>query len=219
MVVTPLRGSFDVRSEPQRWVRKLSYELLGAVASLGTLVVIAATAVAAIVQLRHIRASNQLSIVLGYLSQVESDEMQQRLAFVRNELAKKMEDPSFRAGLEAPPIDRTAHPEMYVMDYYDNLGRVMSLRLVDDNVILGGEAFRAMAFWKLLEPTIGVIRRYRPDRSQYADFFVDFEYLVSRARQYASDPHVLDRLPYFPRIPITDKWSAVDTQPLSDKTQ
>ena len=197
----------------------MSYELLSAVASLGTFVVIAATAIAAIVQLRHIRASNQLNIVLGYLNQVENKEMQQRLAFVRNELAKKMEDPAFRAGLEAPPIDRIEHPEMYVMDYYDNLGRVMSMKLVDDNVILGGEAFRVVAFWKLLEPTIGVIRRYRPDRSHYGDFFIDFEYLVSRARQYASDPHVLDRLPKFPRIPITDKWSAIDKQPPSGETQ
>lgn len=197
----------------------MPYELLSAVASLGTFVVIAATAIAAIVQLRHIRASNQLNIVLGYLNQAESKEMQERLAFVRNELAKKMGDPAFRAGLEAPPIDRIEHPEMYVMDYYDNLGRVMSLRLVDDNVILAGEAFRAMAFWKLLEPTIGVIRRYRPDRSHYADFFVDFEYLVSRARQYASDPHVLDRLPKFPRIPIADKWSVIDKHTSSGKTK
>jgi len=192
---------------------------LSAVASLGTFVVIAATAIAAIVQLRHIRASNQLNIVLGYLNQVENKEMQQRFAFVRNELAKKMEEPAFRAGLEAPPIDRIEHPEMYVMDYYDNLGRVMSLRLVDDNVILRGEAFRAMAFWKLLEPTIGVIRRYRPDRSHYIDFFIDFEYLVCRARQYASDPRVLDRLPPFPRIPITDKWLAIDKHPSSGERQ
>ncbi|MGB8910007.1 MAG: hypothetical protein WCC84_14775 [Candidatus Cybelea sp.] len=45
----------------------MTYEAIGAFAALGTLVVIIATAIAALIQLRHLRRSNQLSGLLSVL--------------------------------------------------------------------------------------------------------------------------------------------------------
>jgi hypothetical protein len=81
----------------------MSYELLSAIASIGTFVVISATAVATIVQLRHMRAGNQISTILGRSSELESTEMQEPYTFILQELAQKMKNPMFRAGFETAP--------------------------------------------------------------------------------------------------------------------
>lgn len=49
----------------------MSLELLNALASAGTFIVIGATAIAAVIQLRHVRASNQLQGLLSVLARVE----------------------------------------------------------------------------------------------------------------------------------------------------
>lgn len=49
----------------------ITLEVLSTAASVGTFVVIGATAIAAVVQLRHLRASNQLQGLLTVLARVE----------------------------------------------------------------------------------------------------------------------------------------------------
>jgi len=49
----------------------MSQEILSTAAAIGTFVVIAATAIAAVVQLRHLRAQNQLTGLLTVLARVE----------------------------------------------------------------------------------------------------------------------------------------------------
>ena len=61
----------------------MSYELLNVIGVLGTFVVIAATAVAAIVQLRHLAGSNRIS-VLNEMRQTYESEQFPGGAFVRS---------------------------------------------------------------------------------------------------------------------------------------
>jgi hypothetical protein len=49
----------------------MSFEALSALAAVGTFVVITATAIAAMVQLRHLRTSNQLTGLLNILGRSE----------------------------------------------------------------------------------------------------------------------------------------------------
>jgi len=71
--------------------------------------VITATAIAAVIQLRHVRASNELNAALKLFAFKESAEMQRYFAFVRQVLPTKMEDASFRADFSHlpnnPPTD------------------------------------------------------------------------------------------------------------------
>ena len=52
----------------------LSAELVSAMAAVGTFIVVAATAIAAIVQLRHLRSSNQINSIIGVQQIFESPE-------------------------------------------------------------------------------------------------------------------------------------------------
>jgi hypothetical protein len=50
----------------------MSLEAWSTVASLGTFLVVAATALAALVQLRHLRSSNQIAAITGMIDTLDS---------------------------------------------------------------------------------------------------------------------------------------------------
>lgn len=185
----------------------MSPELLSAIASLATFVVIAATAIAAIIQLRHMRSSNQLSVLVNLLSVFENPEMQARFSFVRNEFQERFKDRDFRAGLERIPVDRATHPEMYVLDYYHHIGIFLLLGLIEDQTILVIEGMRAIAFWDILEPGIAILRR------QGTQAYFGFEYLVFRSRRFMSGDTIKRLTNSVPRAFIRDEWLTVDHPP------
>jgi hypothetical protein len=182
----------------------MSPETLSALASIGTFVVIAATAIAAIIQLRHMRSSNQLSVLTGILSVFENPHMQNRFNFVRNEFRDRLKDPIFRAGLEETPVDRNAHPEMYVLDYYHHIGIFLALGLIEDQTVIVIEGIRAQAFWDILEPGIAILRR-RGVRSYFG-----FEYLVIKARNFRETGKLDRLLNSFPQMQLRDEWLSKD---------
>lgn len=80
----------------------MSAEWLGAIASLLTFIVIGATAVTALVQLRHIRNSNQIAVFTEIRHNLESPELRRTLSLIRSEFPQKMHDPEFRMRLFDP---------------------------------------------------------------------------------------------------------------------
>jgi len=99
----------------------MTVEQMNVIISAATLVVLLTAAVAALVQLRHIRASNDLSTFSEAFELWYSPAVQEGITFIHRELPTKMEDPAFRRGLEtAGPVDRVQHPEVNVLDFFDN---------------------------------------------------------------------------------------------------
>ncbi len=74
----------------------MSLELVNTFATLGTFVVIAATAIAAVVQLRHMRGSNQITALNELRETMETPDFQATSHFVGSELPAKLRDPAFR---------------------------------------------------------------------------------------------------------------------------
>jgi hypothetical protein len=64
-----------------------------------TFAVIAGTAITAVVQLRHLRASNQISALVTLLEDWKHPDMQAWVHFVRTELPQKTKDPAFMESL------------------------------------------------------------------------------------------------------------------------
>lgn len=82
----------------------MSLELLNTLATLGTFLVIAATAIAALVQLRHARGSNQIAALNELREFAETPDFQAANIFIRTELTTKMQDPEFRRQIEVPGV-------------------------------------------------------------------------------------------------------------------
>jgi hypothetical protein len=93
----------------------MSIEVLNTAAAVGTFLVITASAVAALLQLRHLRVNNQLSGLLTVLTLIQSRDMRELFDFVRHDLPANLEDPEFMKGLERIPIDRRVHKELYLV--------------------------------------------------------------------------------------------------------
>src|SRR5262250_647965 len=93
-------------------------ETFSAIAQIGTFVVIAATAVAALVQLRHLRAANDMAAASAFIMEFEGLELREAFAFVRMQLKQRLEDPTFRAEIVGAIQDRSKHPEIAVLNFF-----------------------------------------------------------------------------------------------------
>ena len=156
----------------------MTAEQLTAFASLGTFVVIAVTAVAALVQLRHNRAANQLAGVLEYIKLWEGDAIQRANRFVGEQLTTKLKDPAFRRELFGKIVDRTAHPELFVADWCEQAGSYIKFGLIAPNQFLDLAGGYVETMWQELREVVA-IRRVAGGQSIYENF----EYLAALQQQ------------------------------------
>ena len=185
----------------------MSLDLIGTLASVGTFLVIGATAVAAVVQLRHMRASNQLSALLDLEHEFRTPELQDSFRFVEHNLANRLRDRTYRDELERIGfIDARAHQEINALNWFDEMGALLKNRLVDENAFMDLFSRLAVQHWETLAPAISILRRRR-GRGQS----VNFEYLAIRARAWVSR-HPEGVIPKnAERIPMRDEWLAEDS--------
>ena len=101
----------------------MTLEAASAISQVGTFVVIAATAVTAIVQLRHLRSGNQLMWMRGLAQDYEGAEFRDAFHFVRSQLTDRLKEAPFRNELRFGLIDRAKHPEVVVLNLFENWGR------------------------------------------------------------------------------------------------
>jgi hypothetical protein len=179
----------------------MNWEELAALSTFGTLIVIAASAIAAVVQLRHMRSGNQISASLGLFDKWAGPEARKHQAYVfSGELEKKLQDPEYRAGLMRMPIDRMAHPEVAYIDFWESLGSLFKLRYVEERAFMESGGFTAIMAWQKMMPVIAIIRRKRGPSA-----YDNFEYTVSRAIMWEAkhpDTYPKDA----PRLPVIDPY-------------
>jgi hypothetical protein len=181
-------------------------ENLNTIAALGTFVVITATAVAAVVQLRHMRANNQLAAILALYHEFGDKDLQEAFRFVQQYLPQRMTDQNFRQELAARGfIDNRQHLEIEVLNWFEQMGTLLKHDVVDSAIFLDIFGRLTSVYWDLLEPTLAIIRRRRGE-SQYQNF----EYLAIRARKWlAQHPH--GTMPReVQRLGLADPWLAAD---------
>ena len=111
----------------------MTTELLSTISSVGTFLVIGATAVVAVIQLRHMRSSNQIAAAMRIHDVVESEEFQIARRFIRDDLAKRLEDPEFRRAFGVA-ANRDTRPVILVGNYYEEIGIFVKYGLVDENI-------------------------------------------------------------------------------------
>jgi len=162
----------------------MTLEVWNTVAAVGTFLVITASAIAALAQLRHLRTSNQLSGLMGVFGMLQDPSVRELVNYVRHELAERMKDEKFRASLLDIPIDRRKHPEFYLCDMYNHIGSFMRAGLIDERTYLQTDWYNVTLYWGLLADAIAICRMNRPY------IFENFEYLASRAQAWAqAHPH------------------------------
>lgn len=154
-------------------------ETLNTVAAIGTFVVIGATAIAAVIQLRHMRASNQLEGLLTVLARVEDASFNAWLTDTQRQLPGMMSDPAYLKSVIENTFDRSV-AWLQLGNSYDWVGSLVKNRLIPVAAFLDVYSFRVIQAWELMVPII-VLARY-PDND---GVWENFEYLYVQANAWS----------------------------------
>lgn len=186
----------------------MSADMVAALAQVGTLIVILLSVAAALVQLRHIRAGNQLQALLSLERDFRAPELQSALTYIQEELPKRLEDQQYRRELERIGfVDYLVHPEMVACNWLNEMGTLVKRGYVTEDAFMDLFARLIVHCWRQVSPAIAIMRRTRGEFQYH-----DFEYLALRAAVWLKrNPHGM--FPdMFERSPLPDRWHEVDRQ-------
>ena len=156
----------------------MSLELLNAMASVGTFLVIGATAIAAVIQLRHMRASNQLEGLLSVLARVEDSNFNRWVTAAQRQLPQLLADPDYRQSIIDGTFDRDV-AWLNLANSYDWVGSLVKNRLIPIDAFLDVYAYRIIQAWKVIEPVAALVRPHANDT-----IWENFEYLYVKAQDF-----------------------------------
>ena len=191
----------------------MSPEVVTAIASLVTALVIAATAVAAVVQLRHMRSGNLIEAVLSFRAMLEDDEHRKANRLLRGgDLARELEDPRFRRYLYrlAKRLPQDEIPQKYVDlmeaavalgNSFELIGGMIRNHVVAPEVFLANYWWVVTNTWERMKEYIAMMRQYTGADS----LFEDFEYLTVVSGEWAKR-HPNSYARGVARMPLTNPY-------------
>lgn len=187
----------------------MSLELINTFATLGTFVVIAATAIAAVVQLRHARSSNAIAALNELRETMESADFRAADHFVTGELAARLQDPSFRYQVAVPSArtDETRpliSKAIAIGNFYESVGVLIKTGLVDKDLVLEMWCDVVVQGWERLAPVAAIARR------RLGGVWENFEYLTVVAEDWLAARPKGTYPAGARRIDLKDEWLEAD---------
>lgn len=183
-------------------------ELLTAFATVGTVLVIGASAAAALIQLRHMRASNELEALLSLQQDFQSPPVQAALHYVQEQLPHQIQEEAYRDELAAIGfISVERHPELLACNWFTQMGTFLKHGLISEATLMDLYARLVRYYWNALAPAIAIMRRKRGD-GQYSEF----EYLALRATAWLEHHNEGVFPKNVTRTPLLDPWRDTDAQ-------
>jgi hypothetical protein len=183
----------------------MSQETLSTLASVGTFIVIAATAIAAVVQLRHLRAQNQLTGLLTVFARVEDPESKNRADAAREFLTVHLTDPEFRRSLLNGTYERKNNPWLNLANTYDWVGSLVKQKLIPEESVLDVYAGLIRQAWEIVEGVVPLVRKRGG-----LGIWENFEYLVFRSREWDRRYPNGTYPKGVPRLEINVTWPELD---------
>jgi hypothetical protein len=156
----------------------MSWESISAVVSIVSVAVLAAATIAAVVQIRHLRAGNQLEGFLEISRGLESPELLHARAFVELELPKKLADHQYREELLSGRFDVLQHPETRIGNFWEKMGPLIRHGVLEAPIFYDFFAHRCALRWHQLLPVVELVRQNDPL------MWGDFQYIAERCQTY-----------------------------------
>jgi len=177
----------------------VSPEWLTAIGTIGTFVVIAASAIAALMQLRHMRGSNQIVALTECREKLESDEFQDARRFIMTELPRLLEDADTRLRFQTDPsTPLELRPAVNVANFFESMGAFVRFGIIDRTIACSLWCGVVLGTWNLLLPMIRLRRKRDPAVWEY------FEYLAAISNQFMKD-HPSTYPQGVPRMPLEQR--------------
>ena len=163
----------------------MSLELVNTLGTLLTVAIVAATAIAAMVQLRHLRAGNQINAMLSIGNQYDAKEYRDAENLVQLKVATALQDPLYReyesAISRSMPVPTV--PEDFVRlrgavnligNTHEELGILVKNGIVDKDLFLDRYSWVIAGGWERMERYIAYVREVNANNA----IWENFEYLA-----------------------------------------
>lgn len=172
----------------------MSAEWVTAVATAGTFVVIAASAVAALLQLRHTRGSNQIIALTECREKLESEEFQNARQFAVVTLPQLMKDPEIKRKLEQAFFPAELRPAGNVANFFESMGAFVRFNIIDRTIACDLWCGVVVGCWNALLPVTRIRRQLDPG------IWENFEFLAVLCEDFmerypSSYPAAMRRMP------------------------
>jgi len=192
----------------------VSLEVISTSATLLTAVVIGATAVAALIQLRHLRTGNDIAAMLNYGATFRSEQFGHAQRLVVHRLGPAMNDPAFREYVAS--FVRDPSPREVEQDYEDvrlaavqignldeELAILVKAGIVDKSLFIDRYSGVIAGMWRRLADFIAFTRAISDDPA----IWENFEYITVLAQDWNKThpslyPHRVRHLEVRNRWPI-----------------
>ena len=157
----------------------MSAEWVTAIATAGTFVVIAASAFAALIQLRHMRTGNQISAYNECRETMDGVEFREALAFIRNELPERLIDPATVAAITASGLQNEYAGIRLVANLFESMGLFVRTGMMDQDIACQLWSGIVLNTWNNLRPLTAELRKRHG-----TGIWVHFEYMAVLATAY-----------------------------------
>jgi hypothetical protein len=155
-------------------------EWVTAIATVFTALVIAASAVAALLQIRHMRKSNEIDIIDKWTQTIESPQFEQARWFVTRELQQILSDPERVRTLSWNPLPAELSQTRVICNHFESVGAFVKLGSVDARIACELWAYVVLDCWRAIAPLTALVRR----RIGRDAVWENFEYLAVLAEQH-----------------------------------
>ena len=179
-------------------------ELVNTIAAILTTTVIAATAIAATVQLRHMRAGNQIAGFMTLRNMLDDDAHQHANSVLVRE-GDLTNDAGFREYLalratRRDVLENERYEQLYsavtmTANAFETLGTLVRNGVVDRQLFLEQYCTAVLGSWRRLQPYIALVRAAQQDDATWEDF----EYMAALSERFVSK-HPSMYPPNMPRL-------------------
>lgn len=187
----------------------MSAEWVTAIATAGTFVVIAASACAALLQLRHMRSGNAISLFTAYNNEFDTQDFQMAFAYVRSELPARLnEDEVLDALANAPPFTGEFAAIRTIANFFEDLGAFVNAHLLEPRIVCMLYSENATSAWKSIAPVAALLRH----KLEAPAIWENFEYLAVLSADFIEHypngmyPRSLKRMPVDDRL--VERWKS-----------
>lgn len=162
----------------------MNWESLTAISSAVTAVVIGASAVIAMVQIRHLRKAAQLQSFLQLMSEVTGPQMASWAAYVETTLPERLKDETYRRELAEGRYDSEHHKELALGAFWEKIGTLVHFGLIEPEAFVDFAATICPYHWHLLRDVVAL------RRTENAHIWERFEEFAGLCESYrpASQP-------------------------------
>lgn len=139
----------------------MSLELINTIAGLLTVTIVAAAAIAALIQLRHLRAANQINALLAVGEKLDSNEVSDALVTLNKGLEAALADPAFRdheiaifRRVPPPSVEKRFtdmhHACILVGNTFELMGSLVRNGIIDRTILVDQYCGVTLSAWKRL---------------------------------------------------------------------